>query len=197
MAPPIVVCNESHRFLVAEQLRESGTPPRRSCSSRSVATLRPPWPSRRSLQLERAKQAGGKRIRSDAAGAARRSRDSRRRRRFRPPSRRAARPLRRASSSPSASCRTGPKPATAISAVPPARARVIRSQQFVEKPDAATAAGLRRLGRVFLEQRHVHVPRATVFLDELRTHAPAMLRACAAGVAAAKRDLDFTRLPTR
>src|SRR5688572_20332028 len=26
LAPPIVVCNESHRFMVAEQLREAGTP---------------------------------------------------------------------------------------------------------------------------------------------------------------------------
>src|SRR5829696_8510791 len=26
LAPPIVVCNETHRFMVAEQLREAGTP---------------------------------------------------------------------------------------------------------------------------------------------------------------------------
>jgi mannose-1-phosphate guanylyltransferase/mannose-6-phosphate isomerase len=36
--------------------------------------------------------------------------------------------------------------------------------------------------------------RANAYLDELREHAPAILAACEAAVAAATRDLDFTRL---
>ena len=59
VAPPIVVCNESHRFMVAEQLRESGTPAqaivlepvgRNTAPAVAVAAL---------VALERAKQAGG------------------------------------------------------------------------------------------------------------------------------------------
>jgi len=38
--------------------------------------------------------------------------------------------------------------------------------------------------------------RARAFIEELRAHAPAILAACEQAVAAAKRDLDFTRLPT-
>jgi mannose-1-phosphate guanylyltransferase/mannose-6-phosphate isomerase len=39
--------------------------------------------------------------------------------------------------------------------------------------------------------------RARAYLEELGLHAPAMLAACEAAVAAASRDLDFTRLPAR
>ena len=38
--------------------------------------------------------------------------------------------------------------------------------------------------------------RARAYLAELKRHAPAMLSACEDAVAAASRDLDFTRLPT-
>ena len=43
-APPIVVCNQDHRFLVAEQMRLAGIVGRASCWSRSGAIPRPPSP---------------------------------------------------------------------------------------------------------------------------------------------------------
>ena len=46
-APPIVVCNQEHRFLIAEQLRAAGIDARASCWSRSAATARRPSPPRR------------------------------------------------------------------------------------------------------------------------------------------------------
>jgi mannose-1-phosphate guanylyltransferase / mannose-6-phosphate isomerase len=58
VAAPIVVCNESHRFMVAEQLREAGTPAqaiilepvgRNTAPAVAVAAL---------VALERDKQAG-------------------------------------------------------------------------------------------------------------------------------------------
>ena len=36
--PPIVVCNQEHRFLIAEQLRDAGSTTPASCWSRSAAT---------------------------------------------------------------------------------------------------------------------------------------------------------------
>ena len=44
LGAPVVVCNESHRFMVAEQLRESAAIRRPSCSSPWAATPRRPWP---------------------------------------------------------------------------------------------------------------------------------------------------------
>ena len=41
-APPVIVCNQEHRFLIAEQLRAAGIARRASCWSRSAATAPPP-----------------------------------------------------------------------------------------------------------------------------------------------------------
>jgi len=52
-APPIVVCNNEHRFLIAEQLRDAGIPRHASSWSLSAATAprqSPPrrcWPPRK------------------------------------------------------------------------------------------------------------------------------------------------------
>ncbi len=67
-------------------------------------------------------------------------------------------------------------------------------QQFVEKPDAATAKVYVASGDYFWNSG-MFMFRAHVYLDELKRHAPKMLAACEAAVAAAQRDLDFTRLP--
>jgi mannose-1-phosphate guanylyltransferase/mannose-6-phosphate isomerase len=65
--------------------------------------------------------------------------------------------------------------------------------QFVEKPDLATA-------QKYLESRDYYwnsgmfMFRASTFLAELERFAPEMLAACRKAVAGAARDLDFTRL---
>ncbi len=66
-------------------------------------------------------------------------------------------------------------------------------QQFVEKPDAATAKSYVESGEYYWNSG-MFMFRARVFLAELKRHAPAMLSACEDAIAAATRDLDFTRL---
>jgi mannose-1-phosphate guanylyltransferase/mannose-6-phosphate isomerase len=66
-------------------------------------------------------------------------------------------------------------------------------QQFVEKPDVATAQKYVASGEYYWNSG-MFMFRARAYLDELKRHAPQMLAACEAAVAAAKSDLDFTRL---
>ena len=66
--------------------------------------------------------------------------------------------------------------------------------EFVEKPDGATAAKYVASGDYFWNSG-MFMFRARAYLGELKKHAPAILSACEDAVAAAKRDLDFTRLP--
>lgn len=67
-----------------------------------------------------------------------------------------------------------------------------RAASFVEKPDAATAAGY--LARGFLWNSGNFLFRAGAFLDEARALAPAIFEAVARAFGDARRDLDFLRL---
>jgi mannose-1-phosphate guanylyltransferase/mannose-6-phosphate isomerase len=66
--------------------------------------------------------------------------------------------------------------------------------EFVEKPDYDTAVRYVQSGEYYWNSG-MFMFRARTWLEELGRHAPAMLAACEAAVAAATRDLDFTRLP--
>ncbi len=193
LAAPIVVCNESHRFMVAEQMREHGTTPqaiilepvgRNTAPAVAVAAL---------VALDRAhkNKAGNDAdpillvlpadhvIRDVAAFQA-------------------------AVVSGSVAAAAGK---LVTFGVVPDRAETgygyIRRasgdgptypvQQFVEKPDAATAKSYVESGEYYWNSG-MFMFRARVFLAELKRHAPAMLSACEDAVAAATRDLDFTRL---
>ncbi|HEU4486900.1 MAG TPA: mannose-1-phosphate guanylyltransferase/mannose-6-phosphate isomerase [Povalibacter sp.] len=68
--------------------------------------------------------------------------------------------------------------------------------QFVEKPDLATATKYVQSKEYFWNSG-MFMFRATAFLDELRALAPDIYEACAHAFTAAKRDLDFTRLPQK
>jgi mannose-1-phosphate guanylyltransferase/mannose-6-phosphate isomerase len=68
--------------------------------------------------------------------------------------------------------------------------------QFVEKPDLATARGYVESKEYFWNSG-MFLFRASAVLEELRELAPKIYEACAASITAAKRDLDFTRLPAR
>ncbi len=68
--------------------------------------------------------------------------------------------------------------------------------QFVEKPDLATATKYVESKEYFWNSG-MFMFRATAFLDELRALAPDIYEACAHAFTAAKRDLDFTRLPQK
>lgn len=67
--------------------------------------------------------------------------------------------------------------------------------EFVEKPNLATAQEYVASGRYYWNSG-MFMFRAKSFLDELKAFAPAMYAACEQAFAAAKQDLDFTRLPT-
>lgn len=65
--------------------------------------------------------------------------------------------------------------------------------RFVEKPDAARAAAMAQGGR-HLWNSGMFVATAATLLAELERHAPAVLEAARQGVAQAARDLGFARL---
>jgi len=68
--------------------------------------------------------------------------------------------------------------------------------QFVEKPDAPTAQRYVASGEYYWNSG-MFMFRASAVLNELRAHAPEIYDACAHAYTGAKRDLDFTRLPTK
>ena len=66
-------------------------------------------------------------------------------------------------------------------------------QQFVEKPDLATAQGYLQDGS-YTWNSGMFMFKASVFLEELGKANPAMLHACQAAWAKAQKDLEFVRL---
>jgi mannose-1-phosphate guanylyltransferase/mannose-6-phosphate isomerase len=68
--------------------------------------------------------------------------------------------------------------------------------EFVEKPDLATATKYVESKEYFWNSG-MFMFKATQVLDELRALAPAIYDACAQAFTAAKRDLDFTRIPAK
>jgi mannose-1-phosphate guanylyltransferase/mannose-6-phosphate isomerase len=68
-----------------------------------------------------------------------------------------------------------------------------RVARFVEKPDAARAEEFLKAG-TYLWNSGMFAFRASVYLEELKAHAPGILAACEGAVAGAATDMDFTRL---
>ena len=66
-------------------------------------------------------------------------------------------------------------------------------EQFVEKPDAALAAEYVASGEYFWNSG-MFMFRAGRYVEELRAHRPEIVSACVAAIAGAKADLDFTRV---
>ncbi len=65
--------------------------------------------------------------------------------------------------------------------------------QFVEKPDLATAERYLADG-AYSWNSGMFMFRASLFIDELKTHDPAMYEQCRLALESAKKDLDFTRI---
>jgi mannose-1-phosphate guanylyltransferase/mannose-6-phosphate isomerase len=68
--------------------------------------------------------------------------------------------------------------------------------EFVEKPNLATAKGYVESGKYYWNSG-MFMFQARTFLDELRSLAPAMYESCLKAFNAAKKDLDFVRLPLK
>lgn len=185
--PPMVVCNEAHRFLVAEELRALPgarivlePAPRNSAPAIAAAAL-----------LAEESEGADTLLWLMAADAAIED----------VPALHAA--LERAA----AAARTGlivtfgmrpTAPETGYGyieagAALPGLNGVQAIARFVEKPDAATAAGFAADGR-HLWNSGMFVATAATLIAELAIHAPELLTAAREAVARAKRDLDFVRL---
>lgn len=181
---PIVVSNEDHRFMAAEQLREAGCTPsaillepvgRNTAPAIAVAALQAIADGADPLLLVLPSD----HVVADAAA------------------------FRAAVTSAAPSAEAGKLVTFGIVPTAPETGYgYIRAEagdgvravaEFVEKPDAETAAGYLATGAYFWNSG-MFLFRASRYLDELERHQPAMLAACKAAFAAAKRDPDFVRL---
>ena len=189
LAPPIVICNENHRFMVAEQLRELGTAPqaivlepqgRNTAPAAAIAALLVSGgadadpvllvlPADHVITDVPAFQA--------AVAVGRVAAESGSLVTF------GVVPDRAETGYGYIRRDAGPGPAFSVA-------------KFVEKPDSATARGYVESGEYYWNSG-MFMFRASAYLAELGRYAPAMLAACRAALAAAGRDLDFLRLPAR
>jgi mannose-1-phosphate guanylyltransferase / mannose-6-phosphate isomerase len=190
-APPVIVCNEAHRFLVAEQLRQLRVVPR--------ATILEPFGRNTAPAIALAAHAALKGIGADGNAvdpvllvlpADHVIRDV-------PAFQRAVRVAVGAADAGklvtfgivASSAETGygyiqrGAPADGAS-------RIVR---FVEKPNAQSAAEFVRSGDYYWNSG-MFVFRARRYLQDLSRYAPEMARICEAAFRGAKADLDFTRI---
>ena len=187
-AAPVVVCNEAHRFLIAEQLRAAGIEGARIILEPVGRNSAPAIAAAALLVAEQDPDAVLWMMAADAAIT-------------RPAA------LREALDAATAAARDGrivtfgmkpDRPETGygyieLGAPLPGHETVHEVARFREKPDAATAAAFTADGR-HLWNSGMFVFTARTLLDELATHAPAVLTAVQAAIAGRRVDLDFIRL---
>ena len=187
-APPIVVCNQEHRFLIAEQLRAAGIEGARIMLEPVGRNSAPAIAAAALLVAEQDPDAVLWMMAADASIADPAT-------------------LQTALAAAVAAARTGRvvtfgmKPTAAetgygyieVGAALSDHAGVHELARFIEKPDAATAATLAASGR-HLWNSGMFVFTAGTLIEELRTHAPEVLAAVGAAVRARRTDLDFIRL---
>ncbi len=183
-AAPLVVANEEHRFMVAEQLRQVGCTPaaillepvgRNTAPAIAVAALQATARGDDPLLLVLPSD----HVITDADA-------------FRQAVQMAATAAGEGKLVTFGIVPSGPE--TGYGYIRAASGQGVRAvAQFVEKPDAATAAGYVASGDYFWNSG-MFLFRASVYLAELERHQPAMLAACRAALDAATRDADFIRL---
>ena len=183
--PPMVVCNEAHRFLVAEQLRAKGA----SIVLEPIGRNSAPAIAASALIAE--ETAPGAVLWFMAADAAIGD----------------VAALQAALAKAAAAAQAGAivtfgmqptAPETGYGYIEtgealPGSSDVKRIARFVEKPDAARAAQFVKTGR-HLWNSGMFVATAATMLAELETHAPEVLKGVRVAVAGATRDGDFIRL---
>jgi len=189
-APPIVVCNEHHRFMVAEQLRELGSAPQ-------AIVLEPQGRNTAPAAAIAALLASGSSADHDPVLLVL-------------PADHVISDVTAFQNAVAAGRSAAESGSLVTFGVVPDRVEtgygyIHRGQnaghafkvaKFVEKPDAATARAYVDSGEYYWNSG-MFMFRASVYLAELGRHAPVMLAACRATLAAAGRDLDFLRLPAQ
>lgn len=189
---PIVVCNESHRFLVAEQLREVGAHPQ-SILLEPVGRNTAPAVAVAAMAAVSNDSAANSEAILLVLPADHVIRDVK--------AFRAAVAIGRRAAEQGKLVTFGvvpDKPETGYGYIKRSGGDgpVYPIAQFVEKPDLPTATKYVESGEYFWNSG-MFMFRATTFLDELRALAPDIYEACAQAFTSAKRDLDFTRLPQK
>ena len=187
-APPVVVCNQEHRFLIAEQLREAGIEGARIVLEPVGRNSAPALAAAALLVAETAPDAVLWMMAADSAIA-------------RPDALAASVAMAVEAARHGRLVTFGMKPTRPetgygyIEAGEPLEGLpgVRTLSAFIEKPDAATAAELVRSGR-HLWNSGMYVFTAATLLDEMQLHAPDVLSAVRRAVAARETDLDFIRL---
>jgi mannose-1-phosphate guanylyltransferase/mannose-6-phosphate isomerase len=184
LAAPIVVANEEHRFMVAEQLRQLDVTPA-ALLLEPVGRNTAPAIAAAALQ---ARAAGGDpvllvlpsdHVIADAAG-------------FRAAVQAALPAAKDGRLVTFGIVPTGPE--TGYGYIQAGQGEGVRPvDRFVEKPDLDTARSYLAAGGYYWNAG-MFLLRASVYLDELARHAPAMLEAVQAAFAGARRDADFLRL---
>jgi len=189
---PIVVCNESHRFLVAEQLREIGANPK-SILLEPVGRNTAPAVAVAAMAAV-AGEPNGQRSGDDPVllvlPADHVIRDV--------AAFRQAIEIGREAAEQGKLVTFGvvpDKPETGYGYIKrsPGEGPTYPIAQFVEKPDLATATRYVESNEYFWNSG-MFLFRASAVLDELRALAPDIYQSCAQAFTSAKRDLDFTRL---
>jgi len=187
-APPVVVCNEAHRFLVAEQLREAKITGARILLEPVGRNSAPAIAAAALLLRETNPDAVLWLMAADAAIG-----DL--------PALHVALGLAAQGARQGRIVTFGMKPTTPetgfgyIETGPPLPGSpgVLQIARFVEKPDQATARRFLADGE-HLWNSGMFVATAATLVDAMERHAPEVLRAVKAALAAATRDLDFVRL---
>jgi mannose-1-phosphate guanylyltransferase/mannose-6-phosphate isomerase len=189
--PPLLLCSEAHRFLVAEQMQEIGIRPRAIVLEPEGRNTAPAAAVAALLTAE--ENPGGIIVLlpsdhvvrdpmkfAEAVGVA-------------------AKAAREGSVVTFGMAPTAPETGYGYvhrGAVLNAVDGAFRVERFVEKPDAATAARYLADGGYFWNSG-MFVFRADVLIEDLRRHAPGVLAAAIEALAQAKRDADFVRLDAK
>jgi len=184
-APPLVVCNEEHRFMVAEQLRQVGLQAsalilepegRNTAPAVALAALRAVQDDAEALLLVLPADHIIQDVPAFVSAVDR------------------AVPLARQGRL----MTFGVVPASAetgygyIKCGPVIEADLYELERFVEKPDAATARSYLDSGS-YLWNSGMFLLRAQTYLEQLGEHAPQILASCEQAMAAARVDMDFVR----
>ncbi len=187
-AAPVIVCNQEHRFLIAEQLREAGIAGARILLE---PVGRNSAPALAAAALLVAEETPGAVLWMMAADSAIGKPEA----------------LAAAVATAVAAARSGrivtfgmkpTRPETGYGYIEAGEpldglAGVCSLSAFIEKPDAATAARLVASGR-HLWNSGMYVTTAETLLEEMQLHAPSVLSAVRRAVQARETDLDFVRL---
>lgn len=187
--PPLVVCNEEHRFLVAEQLREIGVAPRDIVLEPVARNTAPAIAAAALLLSAIDSQAVMLVLPSDHV---------------------ISKPAdfhKAVQTGLAAACAgsivtfgikpSGPEPGygyIARGAPLPAAEGCFRVEKFIEKPDRATAAALLSESDIYYWNSGIFLVGAADYIAELERLDPPTVKACRDAVNGASRDLDFCRL---